>query len=272
MLKIFRKYMLPLPFQYYLGMVGDRKVPQALGIEKQFGKNELLVTFDEEGSVWVDDEDMIKISQVSSTFVVKEKDFTNKVMIRHKEALRALSGVCKDVAELDKGEAAKCFRILANWHDAVIQFMPFLMVTKFLPDVVLRVIESKEAEFINSYPKLWDSIISPSKSKSLEFMESMLQLHKFCLEQDIDFNNIENLTIPAIKAVKDFKEEWGGFGPREWELPGYESTTYLLNCLNKFFGEFSLNDVKIIIEEQRKRAAQTEVAFSQGLAKLKVMS
>jgi hypothetical protein len=270
MLIVLRKRFLPFPLQYHLGQVANKKVPQTLEIEKEFGKKELLVTFNEEGSWLIDDEELERFTQLLPTVITKE--FAKKVMAKHENTVALLSKVCKEAIQVsNKMRLQECLEVFARWYDAVIEYVPFLVITKFLPDAVLNVIESKETVFISKHPDLWNSLISPPKSKSLEFTKSLLKLYIFCLEQKVDFEKCD-LIPPVDEMVKRFKEIWAGFGPREWELPGYESTSYLFKELRKNFSALSLYEAKAKLEEIENMEAQTNAIFAHSLEKLKNMS
>jgi hypothetical protein len=270
MLKMFRKRFLPLPFQYYLGMVGDKKAPQALGIEEQFGKDELLVIFDEEGSIWVDDEEFGKIIQLSSSLITE--NFINDVIMRYENVVLILSKVCQEAAKVsNETNLVECLELFLKWFNAVINYGPFLMITKFLPDSTLNLFKSKETGFIEEHPEIWRSIVSPLKSKSVEFTKSILNFYIFCLEQNIDFETT-NLTIPVLEVIENFKKTWRGFGPREWELPGYESTSYLLSELRKYFLGLSLHEARKKLGVIEDMEIQNNIMFSSSLNKLKSLS
>jgi hypothetical protein len=266
MLILFRKRFLPLPFEYNLGM-GDRRAPETLGIVEQFGKKELEIIFDHEGSIWFDNEEFGKIIQITSTSI--NRTFMSNFKLKYQTVVGNLKLVCdKSVIISIENKPAKCLELLATWYENVMEYMPFLIITKFLPDSVLNVISSNENSFIEKHPDSWYSIMSPTKLQSSAFTKAILELYVSCLEQNIQLE-VDNNVSSNVEIIDSFKKRWAGFGPREWELPGYESTFYLLDELNKFFKGLSLNDAKNKLLKLNEIERNTSAKQLQSLEALK---
>jgi hypothetical protein len=269
MLTLYRKHMLPLRFQ---NSDDGHAFPSVFGIEKQFGKKTLATHYDSEGSLWLDLEEVRIIDGILASSLKKDGEFIGKLMTSHRmvvKDLREISSYAFSMNGKPEG-SAELFDILSKWHERVLTFYPFLVLTKFFPETVYNLIKAHEKNFVNRYPELWNKFTLPQSVRSLEYVDVMLGLYVYLRERKPNFSFENKMDGDTFEAIEAFKINWGGFGPREWDLPGSESTNYIITKLREMFDDLSLAEAKRMLKERKEATrlkAQTKLLATKELKK-----
>ena len=140
------------------------------------------------------------------------------------DALSAAAEAARASALLDEPGTRQHLAELLTKISAVI---PYGILSKFVPDVLMGVLASRRGDVDPP---------APDPSAGVELTKALLTLYRDCRDRGYSLERLEAEwpeVEPAIAAlVRRFCARYTGYGPLAWEAPGYEQPRYVFRILS----------------------------------------
>ena len=151
-------------------------------------------------------------------------------------------------------DAAELRGLAGELGDRVAAIIPYAILSKFVPDALCQALAAAGEALPPPFPR---------PSLGAELVESSLELHRACLALGFPPRRLD-AEWPAVppevaSIVRRFCRDHVGFGPLQWEAPGYEDPRYVFGMLRAALGDSARDG-----EERRTRVDENGTRAADG--------
>jgi hypothetical protein len=233
----YRRHLLGLPLQRSLfrGVRRTGAILQKAGI---FPENRVDVRLDEGGNLFLERSSLERLkADLPAQLTVENLRVLELARRAACSWLTEATGRASQLnAELDPCGAKT---LLAEIGTGVAEFVPYGILTKFIPDALLQTL----ASLGNSGPPAF-----PVDSPGAALTKALLNLAQKCSVCGYPPYRLAGdwpeVAPEAAALVRDFCCRHQGFGPLPWEAPGYEDPEFVVRACRGAFGQVDLEELQ----------------------------
>jgi len=227
--KPYRRRLIGLPIQRSVFADIDR-APSLIGLTGVLPGDKLGAWLNDEGDLFLDRGDVDRLSTALSERISEQFLAGMERSIRSAcHTLRITTDKCHATAANATPEEAR--RLLGQLQQALTAFVPFGIMSKFVPDILYKAFASTPSAGI---PTL------PDESPGAALTREAFALFGDCTDAGFPPDRLlaEWPGVPSTinDRIFDFCDAHAGFGPLPWEAPGYEDPRYVFGVLQANFG------------------------------------